>query len=245
MTVSPEVLEKPTERQRGLGRVYIPNPGSLNYQLREALPRTVLAPSNWKSKRWRMGRGHAFQSQGYTSHCVRYGCTHVLMLEAIVRGNAFDLTKGLYQWAQRNDPWPGEEPSYYGTSVDSGLQYLLHQAKVISEYRWARSMDDVLARLSAKASDGGGPLIVGTDWWSGMDNNDGSGIWTPTGNYRGGHCYVFRGHISPTAKREGVILTGNSHSGNFEGRLSYDAAEYLLFGANGEAAAITEIPRAI
>lgn len=241
---------KPAAPQRALGRVYLPNPGASRYAIRATQPQHLRNPRQWKTKHWRMGydrstrRRLTWQDQGYTSTCVRYGNTHILQLEPIVRVNAFDLTADLYPWAQRNDYWPGEEPTYYGTSVDAGLQYLLHVAKAIREYRWIFSMDDLLTRLSARAAEGGGPVVVGTDWYSGMDNLDGSGVWTVTGRYRGGHCYVIRGHDSPTTKREGRFDTGNSHAGNFEASISYDAMEWLLFGANGEAAAITELPRA-
>lgn len=239
--------EKPTTPQRGLGRVYIPNPGSRRYPVSAALRRTAYTPANWKSRRWQMGGPRptrlTWRDQSWTSKCVEFGETHILMLEPIVRFDAAELTRGLYEWAQANDYWPGTEPTYYGTSVDAGLQFLLHQIKVIKEYRWVTSMDDVLARLSATAKNGGGPIVVGTDWYTGMDNENGKGVWTPDGTYRGGHCWVVRGHHSPSAKRSGKILCGNSHDGNFEAVMEYDAFEWLMFAQNGEGACITELPR--
>jgi hypothetical protein len=235
-------LAKPTAPQRELGRVYIPNPGARNYALRGVLPRRTARA--YQSKRWRMGTGLSFVSQGDTSHCVRYGNTHILMLQPIVRPDAFVLTADLYPWAQRNDPWPGEEPTYYGTSVDAGLQFNLKIAKVIESYHWAFSMDDLLLRLSLPAAQGGGPLVVGVDWYTSMDNLNGTGRWEPSGTLRGGHCLTVIGHHAPTAKRSGTIIWGNSHEGNFIGEMEYDAAEWLLFAQNGEAAAVTELPKA-
>lgn len=225
-------------QSQDLGRVYVPDPRDRAYPLRAQLPRTAYAPRNWRSRHWMMPRGVRPRSQGPYPHCVRYGCTHVLQLAPIVRMDAFDLTTELYPWAQRHDEWPGE--GYAGTSVRAGLEYLRTERHVISGYHWVRSMDDVCARLTAPKEEGGGPLVAGTDWWSGMDV---SGTWTPSGALRGGHCYVFDGYTAPTAKREGRIRTMNSHAGNHRGWLSLDAVEYLLFGANGEAAAVTELPK--
>lgn len=242
---------KPIFPQERFGRVYIPNPGSLRYPLREVQGRPRQGVGVWPStKTWRMGRYQKYQDQGQTSHCVRYGSTHILLLEPIVRAHALTLTAGLYQWAQANDPWPGQEPEYFGTSVDAGLQYLLHQAKVIKEYRWALTMDDIIKRLSASARDGGGPMIVGTDFYSGMDVEVPSGEepdsrtkWVPEGEVLGGHCYVLDAFRQRTAHREKQIGIGNSHKGNHRGWMDADAMEWLIFGQNGECAAITELPK--
>lgn len=235
--------------QRGLGRVYIPDPRDANYPLRAALPRAALSARSWKTTQWMLGRGLSFGDQGYTSTCVRYGCTHLLMLAPIVRKNAFALTQSLYTWAQDNDEWPGSEhepPYYAGTSVRAGLQYLRKVLGVITEFRWARSMDDVRGWLTWSKAEGGGPLVVGTDWWTGMDNLSGSHTtanwWEPDGNYRGGHCWVVTSYVAGTARREAYYWSGNSHNGNHRGKIRESALEYLLFQANGEAAAITEVP---
>lgn len=257
---------KPTEPQPGFGRVYAPNPGAQRYPLSAALPRAAFVGASRRSKTWQFGTGakelvgphgpehssgRGWQSQFRTSHCVRYGLTHDLLLEGVSRLDAWQLTDGLYQWAQDHDYWPGAEPTYYGTSVDAGLQYLLHVVKVIREYRWVRDMDDVRARLTASTADGGGPIVVGTDFYSGMSNQDGRpatlqepAIWTPDGNWWGGHCYVWRGWKKATAKRSARVLTGNSHLGNEEGEMEESAAEWLLFAQNGEGAALTEIRKA-
>lgn len=225
--------------QRSLGRLYIPNPGSRRFGIRDELSRSALSSRNWKSKQWRMGKGQTWQDQGAFPVCVQYACTHLLQLQAIVRADAFSLTTELYRWAQQNDGWPGE--AYDGTSVDAGLQWLLHQGRMISAYHWCFSMDDVLSSLSSSAAEGGGPLVVGTDFYSGMGNINGDGRWSPTGEYWGGHAWVVYGHLIPTARREGFVRCGNSHAGNHTGLMSYDELEWLLFAQNGEAARVLEI----
>lgn len=234
--------------QRSLGRVYMPDPRDARYGLRDAMPRSALRAANWKTTQWMLGRGLTFGDQGNTSTCVRYGCTHLLMLAPIVRRNAFTLTERLYPWAQDNDEWPGAEPTYYGTSVRAGLQFLRKELGVISEFRWAQSMDDVRGWLTMPKDKGGGPLVVGTDWWSGCDNLGDAPFaanwWEPDGNYRGGHCWVIKGYVAPRVGRsEAYYHTANSHAGNHRGKIKESALEYLLFQANGEAAAISELAR--
>jgi hypothetical protein len=254
------MFTKPRQPGTGLGRVYMPNPGSRQYPLAAAVPRR--GAISWKSKTWRMGNGLRYRDQGSSSTCVRYGLLHLLQLTPIIRADAFQLTTKLYAWAQNNDPWPGSEPTYYGTSVDAGLRYLRHfdainnlpepptRTGLIKEYRWAYSMDEVITRLSLPAKEGGGPMVVGTDFYSGMDvypeNGDGyvqRNQWTPSGNVLGGHCYVLDGQTAPTARKPRQILIGNSHDQNFRATMDAEAMEWLLFAQNGEAAAVTETPK--
>jgi hypothetical protein len=251
-------IQKPTAPTRGFGRVRLPNPGSLNFPLSAALPKRALSSAAWKSKRWQLGKGLHFLDQSAADRpdtsedtCVKYGNTHILMLTPIIRADALaittsknDLGVSLYPWAQANDPWPGAEPEYYGTSVDAGLQFLLKVAKVISEYRWARSMDEVLGRLCISAKEGGGPLVGGSDFYSDMANRNGDGIWHPTGEIWGGHCYCTIGYQKATAKKSAMMILGNSHDGNHVGYMPADEYEWLHFAQGGELAAVTELARA-
>lgn len=226
---------------RGLGRHYAPDPRDRKYPLSSTVGRGL--PRVLPAKRWHLGRGLTFQSQGNTSECTHFGTTHLLMLTPIVRYDAFELTATQYAWSQRNDEWPGE--NYDGTSVRAALEYLRTEIKVIDRYEWADNMDVALRRLTRSAKEGGGPLTTGIDWWSGFDNEKGDGWWDVTGWLRGGHCLDLIGYEPKTAKRKEALLWGNSHEGNFVGRSSVEAAEYLLFQANGEAAAVTELARTV
>lgn len=239
---------KPQTPTPGLGRVKIANPKSLAFPLKETLPARALTAPAWKTKRWAMGKNLHFTSQGTLSQCVEWALKHLHKMSPIVRPNADSLLDGLYEWAQRNDPWPGEEPAYYGTSVDSGLQYCLKVSKTISAYHSARNMDEVLGKLSVSAKDGGGPLDLGADFYAGMGENwqkddRGVNIWHPTGEVWGGHSFLAIGHRAPTAKRPRYIDLGNSHDGNFVGTMSADEFEWLIFAQGGEAYGVTEIAK--
>ena len=229
--------------EHGLGRVYAPDPRDADYRIKDAVPRSALRSTAWKARHWQMGRGLTYRDQGPYPHCVRYGCAHLLQLAAVVRRDAFELTRDLYPWAQRNDEWPGE--NYAGTSVRAGLEYLRTQAGLITEYRWAATMDEVRAYLTLPAKDGGGPLIVGTDFREGMDieNPDGMEEWEATGRNLGGHCYNVTGYSPGNARRSARYRIGNSHAGNYRAWMREDVLEYLLFLCNGEAAAVRELPK--
>ena len=255
LTVTPKPRLKPS----GFGRVRMPNPGSRAYGFSKVAANTPA--KDWKTKIWQMPKGLWFRSQGQTSQCVRYGITHALMLFGISRRNAFNLTEKLYEWAQRNDAWAGEEPSYFGTSVDAGLQFCLHYLDVMAKsygtsvpsnlcdsYWWAKNMDEALTRLTLPAALGGGVLIGGSDFYSGMDGDgcfsrgDPRNHWEPSGELWGGHCTVIIGTLQPTAKRSRKMVIGNSHDGNYVGEMDADAFEWLFFAQGGELAAMIEHP---
>lgn len=229
-----------------LGRVYIPDPRDMKYPLG-----TVIAPSakgrNWQKtgRIWFPYKGFSWKNQKL-SDCTWHGVGHAHQLAPIVRKNIFDISTGCYPWSQRNDEWAGE--NYEGTSVRAAIEFFrqpntLPGGPTVSGYRWARNMDEALWRLSASPEEGGGPLVLGTDWYAGCDNLQSNppeeNWWTPTGRNRGGHCYVIWG----LAGKSKYVLTGNSHPGNNQARMSLDVLEYLVFQANGEAAAIQEIAK--
>lgn len=223
------------------GRIYIPDPRDARYPLSSVLAPEAKRKRNWSNGRvWLPFKGHHWRNQKL-SDCTWHGVGHAHQLAPVVRKNIFEISAGCYPWAQRHDEWPGE--AYEGTSVRAAIEYFRQVLGTVSGYRWARSMDDILARLSASKEEGGGPLVLGTDWYAGMDNLQHNppeeNYWIPTGRYRGGHCYVVWG----LAGKGKYVLTGNSHPGNNVGRMSLDVLEYLIFQANGEAAALQEIAK--
>jgi len=77
--------------------------------------------------------------------------------------------------------------SYDGTSVRAGAK-ILQRLGVISEYRWASTLDDVVQAVLHL-----GPVVVGTWWYSDMFTPDSNGVITATGTKSGGHAYVING----------------------------------------------------
>jgi hypothetical protein len=94
----------------------------------------------------------------------------------------FLLPTGIYNICQFYDEWEGID--YAGTSVRAGAK-ILKMIGLISEYRWATSVQD-LAYVVLEES----PVVVGTDWYEGMD---GGGILKVTGALLGGHAWLVDG----------------------------------------------------
>lgn len=94
----------------------------------------------------------------------------------------------LYSAATRLDAFPGAwPPEDTGTDSVSGAK-AAQQAGFISGYLHAATTDDVLQALMT------GPVCIGSNWWSSMDNPGGDGVVeiTAGAQIRGGHEYLAR-----------------------------------------------------
>lgn len=136
-----------------------------------------------RNKTWRRPAAY---DQGQTSSCVGqtfYATLNTSPFTAQIplatrrKHNALEV----YQGAQRNDEWPGEEPTYEGSSALGACKYLRDQG-LIKEYRWCFGVDDVIDTLVQH-----GPVGIGVWWWSGMMRTNSSGFIKPTGSQVGGH----------------------------------------------------------
>jgi hypothetical protein len=118
------------------------DPLSLNFLVSDAIPE--------QEERWRYWRPGANLDQGPDGACVGFGWTADLIgspmpdfkvTPEIANPYAFDL----YHESQRNDQWAGED--YEGTSVLAGAKVVKSRG-FISEYRWARGIEDLAQLLS-------------------------------------------------------------------------------------------------
>ena len=65
---------------------------------------------------------------------------------------------------------------------------ILKELGIISEYRWANRINDVVNTVLTL-----GPMVVGTKWFTGMNRPNSKGIVRPTGGQIGGHAYLING----------------------------------------------------
>lgn len=191
-----------------------------------AFPARALAGDVVRQKSW--GRVGIYD-QGSAPHCVAYagkGAFNTATLRARFpyrRRSAFD-TSTWYSGAQSNDEWPGE--AYDGTSALGLCRYLQGQG-LVSEYRWAFGLQDVLLTLSHV-----GPVLLGVYWKSGMLNTDGDGFIHAAGSDVGGHEVELVGVRPSTGTRQGHVIGANSWGkawgakGRF--KLSFDDLGTLL-----------------
>jgi len=171
-------------------------------------------------------------NQGSSQMCVAYSWSHWIedgpVIQDVIYGRTrpmFDVTQ-FYDACQARDPWEGN--SYDGTSVRAGAK-ILKTLEVISEYRWANSLQDVIDTLLML-----GPMVVGTKWYKGMYTPDRKGMISPTGRQSGGHAYIIDG----VDKINRVFRIKNSWGRNWGKKgfafITFDDFESLLHDA-GEA----------
>lgn len=150
-----------------------------DYPIRELLGGAVIQEKTWDLPET--------LDQGNQGFCVGYGWTHELLAEPVRITDEDPVS--IYHQAQTLDEWPGED--YEGTSVLAGAKAVQKRGHM-SEYRWATTLQDVLVTISAY-----GPVVIGVDWYEGMEDVDEHGFVHPTGKVVGGHCVCLIG-ITPS-----------------------------------------------
>lgn len=182
----------------------------------------------WNDKRW-------WGDQGKTPQCVGYAWTHWLEDGPVVpktRVHPAVAPSKIYKLAQTLDEFPGED--YDGTTVRAGAK-AIQQLGYIKNYLWATTLDEIVRTVLDI-----GPVVFGTNWYTGMDKPLKDGTIRAEGEIRGGHAYELNG-ASLAAKRFriknswglGWGLSGHAY-------LSFDDVEKLL-KEDGEACLAVEI----
>lgn len=143
---------------------------------------------------WREG---VILDQGDTPSCVGHAWAGWLKMPP---STGYLDPVGLYQMCQYRDEWEGED--YEGTSIRAGAD-VLKSLGFIKSYRWARKIDAVVYALLEQ-----GPLVVGTTFYSGMDN---AGVVSIDGENCGGHAYRLTGINT----KSGLIRWTNSWGREF------------------------------
>jgi len=231
---------------RGLGRRPEKKPQQQNFLLRAEMPVTVtLVPRvAW----WDNG---AWLDQGQTGTCVGHGCAHRMEDSPITHPHDVVDPFDVYRRACKLDPWPENDSGdvNFGTSVDAGAR-ALKQMGLISAYYWAFDLATADRFLRTPKEDGGGPLIIGINWYESMFNpvwkKDALGdfrwfidIDESEGGIAGGHCLVVNGR-NPERKTW-RLKNSWGRSWGVEGRVSMSDADMArLISEGGEFCSPTE-----
>jgi hypothetical protein len=172
----------------GLGRRFAPDPRDANFPMRAALP----AAASTRTYRYWNANGFWFD-QGTRPICVGAAWAEWLEDGPVSQpGRAPILSpEVIYAEAQKVDEWPGEEPAYEGTSVRAGAKVLKARG-FISEYRWASTVQEIIAALLDV-----GPVVVGVNWYREMNTPDEAGLIHIGGELLGGHAFVLNGVSMP------------------------------------------------
>jgi hypothetical protein len=150
---------------------------------REYPARTLVErPVQPRSYTWRT-KDHL--DQGEEGACVGMGFAHFYASRKEEHPADLALALRIYERAKQVDEWAGAD--YDGTSVLAGAK-AAKEFGLIEEYRWCFSPEEALLHLSKK-----GALVVGTNWYEGMEDPDKQGYLNVTGQVVGGHCYLVKG----------------------------------------------------
>jgi hypothetical protein len=228
-------------RELGLGRRFAPDPRDRDYLMARAL--ATVEPDRQYRYWWQNGW---WGDQGATPQCVEFAWQHWLAdgphtsrtLSGRTRPNAppyIRPRRKLYCRSKELDPWQGDCTNYLyeGTSIRAGAQ-ALQEWGYIGNYLWSWKLETIIYALL-----GTGPLVVGTNWTTGMDEVDAKGFIHYTGRSRGGHAYILNGVSLP---REAIRKKGSWGRGwgnNGTAWISFRDFERLLEDG-GEAVLATE-----
>lgn len=223
----PLYLEEDPVPGKGLGRTIIQHdPRSRAFSVRPLL-------EEYRRSRiwWRRG----VFDQGSTSTCVGQSVMGLVNTTPFRVGQAKQQLLyspyDLYKAAQQLDPWPGAEPSYYGTSTLAGFA-AAKDAGLITEYRWCFGLADVVDTLSSL-----GPVVIGVNWYSSFDRTgyDGRLRITPGATVRGGHAVELVSVNFAEKTVRGVNSWGKTWGAGGRFELDFATLDRLL-GEDGEAA---------
>jgi hypothetical protein len=197
-----------------LGRLVEFDERSRQYPIRSIIKKGEPRSYTWRCETW--------LDQGREGACVGFSWAHDVAARPTVVKVGADVARGIYRRAQQIDEWPGEEPTYEGTSVLAGAK-ATQERGYLNEYRWAFGIDDLIMAVGWK-----GPAILGINWYEGMFDTDAKGFITPRGRVMGGHAILAH---SMNMKEERFILHnswGRSWGVNGEAKISFASVDRLL-----------------
>jgi hypothetical protein len=173
--------------------------------------------------------------QGQTPMCVGFATKDDLNTEP---NPSLDPTPGqdptpeaIYAAAQAVDGFP---MPHDGTTVRAAMQVMQAQGR-IAAYLWASTLNDLITWLSTK-----GPVVVGINWYEGMDTPGATGFVTPTGRVRGGHAFELHGAHNDQRYVDCQNSWGIGWALGGFFKLSYSDLARLVFQENGECAGFLE-----
>ena len=213
----------------GLGRLPAPDDRDQNYLIREV---ARLVPTRTFRNWWDTT---PFLDQGREGACVGFSWTHWLACGPVTQARIledYSYAFTLYKEAQKIDEWPGE--NYSGTSVRAAAKVLVSRG-IVGEYRWAFTLEDVVNTVLEV-----GPVVMGTNWYTGMFDPDSKGFLNVTGQVAGGHAWTLTG-VNLTLERFRMKNSWGAEWGN-NGRAYISFADLeRLIQEDGEACIAREM----
>jgi hypothetical protein len=212
-----------------LGRHVNHDSRSLAYQVR---PSGTVVSKTWK-------RDTPILDQGNLGSCTGNAATGVLGSDpfyATLPGKTLDEAEAvsLYSAATKLDSYSGTYPPTDTGSDGLSVAKAAKNAGLISGYLHMTSVAACQTAIQA------GPFIIGSDWYTGMDNPSSTGLVTATGTVRGGHEYECIGYDAAADMWELVNSWGPGFG--IDGHFFYSSATLAkLLAAQGDATSFVPI----
>lgn len=191
-----------------LDRIPFLDERSLDFPARAVLRRVVKRQSRLWPVRWALDQRNEGACTNFALAHNRIGRPKPRRVAATVP-DAEALARKLYRRSQQLDEWPGEEPTYSGTSALAACK-AWQEAKLLDEYRWCFGIDDVIDTLASY-----GPVCFATEWTPEMFEPGRYGLLEVGDSVAGGHMYAMIGVVlqpqrsstwRPTGEREPLLL---------------------------------------
>lgn len=212
-----------------LGRHVRHDPRSLRYLVQ---PKGTVVSARWE-------RRTPILDQGALGSCTGNAAAGTLGTDpffSTVPGLTLDENEAvkLYSAATQLDEFPETYPPTDSGSSGLGVAKACQDAGLISGYRHITSL------AAAQTAIQTGPFIVGSDWYAGMDDPNGSGVVQATGYLRGGHEYECIGYDASSDLWELVNSWGTSYG--VGGHFFYSSATFTrLLAHDGDATVFVPI----
>lgn len=170
--------------ERNFGRLVSP-PDERDYALARFIAEPILDIAKIVFGERRVWTCDTVLDQGDSNHCVGFACAQF--------GNALPLDSeqtdtdadAIYRAAKQFDADPMGEN---GTTVRSGAK-AMRQLGHIQAYAFAHSINEIATWLQNHGS-----VVIGTNWYRGMEKVDGNGYVHANGQLLGGHCWLLLGY---------------------------------------------------
>lgn len=121
--------------------------------------------------------------QGQEGACVGFAHAHRNAARPTKLEASEQIARSIYRRAQQIDEWPGEEPTYSGTSILAGTK-ASQEMGYVDSYWWAFTLEEFLRGMNRQ------PCVAGLTWYWGMVNPGADGRISPTGEVYGRHAIL-------------------------------------------------------
>lgn len=208
------------------------DPRSRGFAAREVVGATARFKRVWTTRK------EGPLDQGREGACVGFSCAGELAAKPAAYPVTDETAQKIYEAARAVDHAEGRDYSEGATTL-AGMK-ACSNARYFQKYLWCFGIDDTINWIVRR-----GPVVLGINWYEGMDRPSPQGLIRVTGSIRGGHAIMANGFWPAHPQFGDVLVLTNSWGKDWglSGRayLPIEDSSRLL-KEDGEVAAPTDFP---